>query len=105
MRIRYAAQVDNHGEKTMDATKRLQTILTASPAVLAKVDALLAGDESHLPRRDPDTCTCTLTEAARRLNVSRPTVYRLIKRGALKSVELNGVSRVSLQSLFNFAGV
>jgi len=86
----------------MDATKRMQMILTATPAVLAKIDAVLAGDDTHVQKVDPDCRTCTLTEAARRMGVSRPTVYRLIERKAIRTVELNGVSRVTLQSLFDY---
>ena len=86
----------------MDATKRMQMILSATPAMLAKVDAVLLGDDTHVPKVDPDVRTCTLTEAARRMGVSRPTIYRLIERKAIRAVELNGVSRVSLQSLFDY---
>ena len=86
----------------MDATKRMQIILNAPPAMLAKIDALIAGDETHVPKQDPDCRTCTLTEAARRMGVSRPTIYRLIERKAIRTVNLNGVSRVVLQSLFDY---
>lgn len=86
---------------TMDMTSRMQMLLSATPAVLAKIDAVLSGDDTHVPKKDPDCRTCTLTEAARRMGVSRPTIYRLIERGAIRTVELNGVSRVTLQSLFD----
>ena len=90
----------------MNTNQRMSMILAATPAVLAKIDAVLAGDETHVPKKDPECRTCTLTEAARRLGVSRPTIYRLIQRGALKAVALNGVSRVTLQSIFDYtAGV
>lgn len=85
----------------MDATKRMQMILNAPPAMLAKIDAVLLGDETHVPKQDPDCRTCTLTEAARRMGVSRPTIYRMIKSKKILTAELNGVSRVVLQSLFN----
>ena len=86
----------------MNTNQRMSMILAATPGVLAKIDAVLAGDETHVPKKDPECRTCTLTEAARRLGVSRPTIYRLIQRGALKAVALNGVSRVVLQSLFDY---
>lgn len=79
-------------------------ICAADPALLAKVDAVLKGDDTTIPKVDPDVRTCTLTEAARRIGVSRPTVYRLIKKGAIRTIPLCGVSRVVLQSLFDYIG-
>jgi len=86
----------------MSTNERLLKLAIASPALLAKVDAVLLGDETHVPKVDPDCRTCTLTEAARRMGISRPTIYRLIGRKAIKTVELNGVSRVLLPSLFDY---
>lgn len=81
---------------------RMLKLLTASPKMLAKVDQLLSGDESHTQSAIPDMRTCTLTEASRWLRVSRPTVYRLIKRGILRTVNLNGHPRVLVQSLADY---
>ena len=86
----------------MTANERILKIATSSPAMLAKIDALLAGDETHVPKKDPDVRTCTLTEAARRIGVSRPTIYRLINRGSIATIDLMGVPRVVLQSLFDY---
>lgn len=86
----------------MSATERLQKILAASPKVLARIDAVLDGDTTT-PRKEPNVKTCTFVEAAKRLNVSRPTIYRLCKDGRLKTVKLNGVSRILLESLFDLA--
>jgi len=87
----------------LSANERMLKIATANYATLAKVDAVLLGDDTHVPKVDPDVRTCTLTEAARRLGLSRPTIYRLIKRKALHTVQLDGVSRVVLQSIFDYA--
>ena len=45
----------------------------------------------------------TYTEAAKRLNLSRPTVYRLAKAGRLEVVPLDGVNRIRLKSVIDFA--
>lgn len=84
----------------MTKTEIVTTILnTYDNKLLAKVEQLLNGDTSHVQDAIPDIRTCTFTEAARRLNVARSTLYRLIKRGAIKVINLNGNPRVVLQSL------
>ncbi len=35
-----------------------------------------------------------LTETAKELCVSRPTIYKWIKNGQLKTIDLNGLTRV-----------
>lgn len=89
----------------MTAQERIMKICAASPALLAKVDAVLNGDDSVVPKADPDLRTCTITEAARRYRISRPTMYRMIKSGRVRTIPLNGVSRVLIQSLADCAGV
>ena len=87
----------------MTANERMMKICAASPALLAKIDAVLVGDETVVPKVDPDLRTCTITEAARRYQVSRPTMYRLIQAGRVRTLQLNGVSRVLIQSLVDYA--
>lgn len=89
----------------MTANDRMMRICAASPALLAKIDAVLEGDETFVPKKDPDLRTCTITEAARRFRVSRPTLYRMIGSGRVKVMRLNGVNRVLIQSLADCAGV
>lgn len=72
---------------------RVQKILDATPAILAKIDAFLGAE--------PDCRTITKTEAARRLGVSIPTVYRLVRLGEIKTVETGGADRVLLQSVMD----
>lgn len=86
----------------MTAQERIMKICAADPTMLAKVDAVLKGEAEMITKTDPDVRTCTLTEAAHRIGVSRPTVYRLIKKGAIRTIPLCGVSRVVLQSLFDY---
>lgn len=86
----------------MSNEQRMMRLLTANPATLAKVDAVLNGTDSK-PTRDEDIRLCTYTEAAKRLGLSRPTVYRLAKMGRLETVSLNGTSRIRLKSVIDFA--
>lgn len=86
----------------LSATERMQMILAAPPATLARVDAILQGVEGVNQKPEPDTRTITFTQAAKRLGVSRPTVYRLTHIGRLRTVKLCGVNRVVLSSLTDF---
>ena len=85
----------------LNATERMQKILTANPKVLARIDAVLDGTDA-MPQLEKDCRLVTYTEAARRLSVSRPTIYRLARVGRLDVVPLNGVNRIRLQSVIDF---
>lgn len=87
----------------MNANERLLKLATANHSVLAKVDAVLNGTDGRTAKADDDCRLITYTEAAKRLNVSRPTVYRLAKAGRLDVVPLDGVNRIRLQSIMDFA--
>jgi len=52
---------------------------------------------------DDDCRLVTYTEAAKRLNLSRPTVYRLARAGRLEAVPLGGAMRIRLSSVMDFA--
>ena len=80
----------------MSERERMMKLLAANPQTLARVDAVLNGTDGKLCR------LCTFTEAARRLNLSRPTVYRLAKAGRLDVVPLDGVNRIRLKSIVAF---
>ena len=83
----------------MSTNERLLKLATASPAVLAKVDAVLNGTDTTTRIPDKDCRLVTYTEAARMMNISRPTVYRLAKARRLDVVPLNGVNRIRMQSV------
>ena len=51
---------------------------------------------------DPDTRTVTQSEAAKRMQVSRSTIYRLAKDGDLASVPMRGRTRIVLASVFDY---
>ena len=86
----------------MSATERLQKVLAANPTILARIDAVLNGSDTVIHASDTDCRTITYTEAARRMGVSRPTIYRLARAGLLKVVPLLGVNRILLQSVVDY---
>ena len=87
----------------MNTNERLLKLATANPSMLAKVDAVLNGTDGITAKADDDCRLVTYTEAAKRLHVSRPTVYRLAKAGRLEIVPLDGVNRIRLKSVMDFA--
>ena len=86
----------------LNTNERLLKIATAIPAVLARVDAILDGSDTTPTPVEVDCRTVTFTEAAKRMGVSRPTIYRLARAGRLEIVPLNGVNRIKLQSVFDY---
>ena len=85
----------------MSTNERLLKLATATPQVLAKVDAILNGTDTTTRAPDKDCRLVTYTQAAKMMKVSRPTVYRLAKCGRLDVVPLNGVNRIRLQSVID----
>ena len=91
----------------MSQQEMLLKLATASPAKLRQVcdilnDARPAVTHAATPH-DADVRLITFTDAAKRLNLSRPTIYRLARQGRLEVVALNGVNRIRLSSVFDFA--
>ena len=85
----------------MSTNERLLKLATADAATLAKVDAVLNHTDTT-SKPEADTRTITFTQAAKRLGVSRPTVYRLTRAGRLRTVALCGVNRIVLSSVVDF---
>ena len=83
----------------MNATERMQRILTANPPILARIDSILTGEDTSPVPVERENRLVTYTEAARRTGLSRPTIYRLVKSGRLDVVPLNGVNRITLASV------
>jgi excisionase family DNA binding protein len=81
----------------------MMKLLAANPQTLARVDAVLDGTDGGATKADADCRLVTFTEAAKRLNLSRPTIYRLTKAGRLEVVPLDGVNRIRLKSVIDFA--
>lgn len=82
---------------------RMLRVLNASPEMLRKIDDILMDRGRKCRSSDEDIRTLTFTEAAKRLRVSRPTIYRLVKSGRLETVALEGSRRIRLQSLLDVA--
>lgn len=80
-------------------TERMQRILSANEKTLARIDAVLEGTDTTTGERKTNTETCTYQDAARRLHISRPSVYRLAREGRLTVVPLCGVNRILVQSI------
>ena len=82
---------------------RMLRVLNASPEMLRKIDDILMDRDKRCQSSDEDIRTLTFTEAAERLRVSRPTIYRLVKSSRLETVALEGSRRIRLQSLLDVA--
>ena len=83
----------------LNATERMQRILTANPPTLARIDSILTGEDTSPAPVDKENRLITYMDAARRTGLSRPTIYRLVKSGRLDAVPLNGVNRITLASV------
>lgn len=85
-----------------DATRTIiRAALAADNAVSdeerAQIEGALRGRVSALP--DPDVRTYTAPEVARLLRVSIPTVNRMKRAGRLRTVCVNGATRICASSL------
>ncbi len=60
-------------------------ILAATPEQIRAVERALSGDKAA--PEVTDTRLLTFSEAARRMNVSRQTIWRMVKEGRLPTVE------------------
>lgn len=86
----------------MTDNERMIKVATATPIEKAKIDAIFNHTDGDGKKPEADTRTVTYTEAAKRLGLSRPTVYRLTRAGRLRTVKLCGVSRIVLSSVVDF---
>lgn len=89
----------------MDNNERIIAFLRASEDQLKLIDEILEGRNRPSVKEEAETRLITQEEAARRLGISRTTVWRLIKEGALLTVRQRGKQRVRLDSLLRYAGV
>jgi len=86
----------------MPTNELLLKIATADPHTLARVADVLNHKDTATRTPDKDCRLVTFTDAAKRANVSRPTIYRLARSGRLRVVPLNGVNRILLSSLIDY---
>ena len=100
----------------MTNEKRITMLFTASPATQAAVDSVLLGKSVAVPKREAAiasdsernpaeavTTLCTFNDAARRLGLSRSTIYQFVQDGRLETVRVNKVRRITLASIIKFA--
>ena len=81
----------------LNTNDRLKRVMDAPPATLKRIDEILTGHTTT--PETVDVKLLTYTEAARLLNVSRPTVYRLTRANRLHVVPLLGVRRITRDSV------
>lgn len=87
----------------MTTEERFVKLATATPEQRAQVDAILEGRTSR--RTDAEVRLLSVTDAAKMMDISRMTVYRLKKAGRLASVELpGGTERITLASVLALIG-
>jgi len=79
----------------------MQAVLTATPAKRRELERVIRGEMTD--KCKDENRLITITGAGRLLALGRNTVYRLIETGRLDTVDLNGVKRVTMKSLMEFA--
>lgn len=87
----------------MNGEQFMKACLNAPPGTRAKIEMLLNGDETVTPPPIADARTCSQSEAARRLDVSRATAIGWMRAGRLRTVNIGGVPRVLLSSIDEIA--
>ena len=83
----------------MTVNERYKRIADAPREVLERVDLVLNGRDVAPVDDELKNRTITAMEAAKRLGVSRPTVYRMVKDKELLTVEIRGIPRIWLPSI------
>jgi len=75
-------------------------LLTATPSELKKIEAVFTGEGAIEPT---DRRLLSIAQTARALNVSRTTIWRLLRDGGLPYVEIRpGSRRVPSQAVTEF---
>jgi len=86
----------------MQTEERFKLLLTATPGTLAAVDAVLVGKKSET-EQPASLRLLKMGEAARETGLSRCTLWRSVKSGKLKPVEIRkGSYRISETELQRF---
>lgn len=86
----------------MSERERMMKLLTATPAQLAQVDAVLDGRAVASTETRRNNKTVSYSEAAKQLAVSRPTVYKMANDGILVEVLIGSTRRVTQRSIDAF---
>ena len=77
----------------MTTEKRLSAILAATPDVLRRIDRILSGEPTEGATDPGDRRLLSIAQAARALNLSRTSVWRMLRDGRLPFIELRPGSR------------
>ena len=84
----------------LSTTDRMTKILAAPVQVLARIDAVLTGEDTATAvHAVEDLRSLTFTDAARHLTCSRATVHSMVNDGRLPVVILNGSRRVPMAAI------
>ena len=83
----------------MTTNERLKMVMDAPREILERVDLVLCGRDVAPVDDELKNRTITAMEAAKRLGVSRPTVYRMVKDKELLTVTIRGIPRIWLPSV------
>lgn len=85
----------------MSKEELMMRVLTAPPATLEKVSALLEG---RTPSEPDSVRLLTITDAAEASGLSRNTIYRALADGSLRAVEIRpGCRRIPQAELLRLA--
>ena len=79
--------------QTLTTEQRMTLLLVATPDTLRRVDRILTGEPGEGATEPTDRRLYNIQQAARELNISRTSVWRLLKSGRLPFVELRKGSR------------
>ena len=80
---------------------RFAKILAATPDQLATIDGVLEGTASHEPA---SVRLFTLSEAARQTGMGRSTIWRMVKAGTLRTVQIReNAKRIAETELIRIA--
>ena len=77
----------------MTTEKRMTLMLAATPDVLKRIDRILSGEPTEGATDPGDRKLLSIQQTAVVLNVSRTTVWRLLRAGRLPVIELRPGSR------------
>ena len=74
----------------MTTEARFAKLLSATPDQVAKIDGVLEGTVSHEP---VSVKLFTLSAAARKTGMSRATIWRMVKAGSIRTVNIRANAR------------
>ena len=84
----------------LNANERLLKLATADTRTLARIDAVLTGEDTTTAIHPAeDLRSQTLSATARLINTSRATVHKMVNEGRLPVVVLNGSRRVPMAAI------